>query len=117
MPSRSPCTSPRPTSACPSTTSRSPSGGSRTPEGPAPPHDSHARRGPLRRATARQPNRAPVSRAVLSMGANLGDRAAALRAAITALEDDGVLVARSTLYETPPWGPVDQPPYPNAVVV
>jgi 2-amino-4-hydroxy-6-hydroxymethyldihydropteridine diphosphokinase len=58
-----------------------------------------------------------VSRAVLSLGANLGDRAAALRAAITALEDDGVLVARSTLYETPPWGPVEQPPYLNAVVV
>ena len=58
-----------------------------------------------------------MSRAVLSLGANLGDRAAALRAAITALEDDGVLVARSTLYETPPWGPVEQPPYLNAVVV
>ena len=57
------------------------------------------------------------SRAVLSLGANLGDRAAALRAAITALKDDGVLVARSTLYETPPWGPVEQPPYLNAVVV
>jgi 2-amino-4-hydroxy-6-hydroxymethyldihydropteridine diphosphokinase len=58
-----------------------------------------------------------VTRAVLSLGANLGDRAAALRAAITALKDDGVLVARSTLYETPPWGPVEQPPYLNAVVV
>nr|WP_275586024.1 2-amino-4-hydroxy-6-hydroxymethyldihydropteridine diphosphokinase [Geodermatophilus sabuli] len=51
------------------------------------------------------------------MGANLGDRAAALRGAITALAADGVLVARSTLYETPPWGPVEQPPYLNAVVV
>ena len=58
-----------------------------------------------------------MTRAVLSLGANLGDRAAALRAAITALKDDGVLVARSTLYETPPWGPVEQPPYLNAVVV
>jgi 2-amino-4-hydroxy-6-hydroxymethyldihydropteridine diphosphokinase len=57
-----------------------------------------------------------VTRAVLSLGANLGDRAAALRAAITALKADG-LVARSTLYETPPWGPVEQPPYLNAVVV
>jgi 2-amino-4-hydroxy-6-hydroxymethyldihydropteridine diphosphokinase len=36
--------------------------------------------------------------------------------AITALKDDG-LVARSTLYETPPWGPVEQQPYLNAVVV
>lgn len=58
-----------------------------------------------------------MSRAVLSLGANLGDRAAVLRAAITALQDDGVLVARSVLYETPPWGPVEQPPYLNAVVV
>ena len=58
-----------------------------------------------------------MSRAVLSLGANLGDRAAALRTAVAALADDGVLVARSTLYETPPWGPVEQPPYLNAVVV
>jgi 2-amino-4-hydroxy-6-hydroxymethyldihydropteridine diphosphokinase len=57
-----------------------------------------------------------VTRAVLSLGANLGDRAAALRAALVALKDDG-LVARSTLYETPPWGPVEQPHYLNAVAV
>lgn len=57
-----------------------------------------------------------MTRAVLSLGANLGDRARALRQAIAALADDG-LVARSTLYETPPWGPVEQPPYLNAVVV
>jgi 2-amino-4-hydroxy-6-hydroxymethyldihydropteridine diphosphokinase len=58
-----------------------------------------------------------MSRAVLSLGANLGDRAGALRTALTALKDEGVLVARSTLYETPPWGPVEQPPYLNAVAV
>ena len=58
-----------------------------------------------------------MSRAVLSLGANLGDRAGTLRAAVTALKDEGVLVARSTLYETPPWGPVEQPPYLNAIVV
>ena len=57
-----------------------------------------------------------MSRAVLSLGANLGDRAAALRAALTALQDDG-LVARSTLSETPPWGPVEQPPYLNAIAI
>jgi len=51
-----------------------------------------------------------VAQAFIALGANLGDRAGALRAAITALKDDG-LVARSTLYETPPWGPVEQPPY------
>jgi 2-amino-4-hydroxy-6-hydroxymethyldihydropteridine diphosphokinase len=53
---------------------------------------------------------------VLSLGANLGDRAATLRAAITALRDDG-LVAQSELYETPPWGPVEQPPYLNAIAI
>ena len=57
-----------------------------------------------------------MTRAVLSLGANLGDRAAVLRAALTALEDDG-LVARSPLYETPPWGPVEQPPYLNAIAI
>jgi 2-amino-4-hydroxy-6-hydroxymethyldihydropteridine diphosphokinase len=57
-----------------------------------------------------------VTRAVLSLGANLGDRAGAIRGAVAALKEDG-LVARSTLYETPPWGPVEQPPYLNAVVV
>jgi 2-amino-4-hydroxy-6-hydroxymethyldihydropteridine diphosphokinase len=57
-----------------------------------------------------------VSRAVLSLGANLGDRAGAIREALTALKADG-LIARSTLYETPPWGPVEQPPYLNAIAV
>ena len=57
-----------------------------------------------------------MTRAVLSLGANLGDRAAALRAALVALKDDG-LIARSTLYETPPWGPVEQPSYLNAIAV
>ena len=57
-----------------------------------------------------------MTRAVLSLGANLGDRAGALRTALTALTADG-LVARSTLYETPPWGPVEQPSYLNAIAV
>jgi 2-amino-4-hydroxy-6-hydroxymethyldihydropteridine diphosphokinase len=57
-----------------------------------------------------------MTRAVLSLGANLGNRAAALRAALVALKDDG-LVARSTLYETPPWGPVEQPSYLNAIAI
>ena len=57
-----------------------------------------------------------MSRAVLSLGGNLGDRAGTLRAALVALTRHG-LVARSVLYETPPWGPVEQPPYLNAVAV
>lgn len=57
-----------------------------------------------------------MSTAVLSLGANLGDRAATLASAFSALADHG-LVARSALYETPPWGPVEQPPYLNAVAL
>ncbi|TKJ31964.1 2-amino-4-hydroxy-6-hydroxymethyldihydropteridine diphosphokinase [Blastococcus sp. CCUG 61487] len=57
-----------------------------------------------------------MSTAVLSLGANLGDRAATLRSALAALSADG-LVAHSDLYETPPWGPVEQPPYLNAIAV
>ena len=57
-----------------------------------------------------------MTRAVLSLGANLGDRAGALRTAIEALRHDG-LVARSTLYESPAWGPVEQPAYLNAIAV
>lgn len=57
-----------------------------------------------------------MTRAVLSLGANLGDRAGTLRGAVAALKEHG-LVARTTLYETPPWGPVEQPAYLNAVVV
>ena len=57
-----------------------------------------------------------MSRAVLSLGGNLGDRAGTLRAALATLEGHG-LVARSVLYETPPWGPVEQPPYLNAIAV
>jgi 2-amino-4-hydroxy-6-hydroxymethyldihydropteridine diphosphokinase len=57
-----------------------------------------------------------MSRAVLSLGGNLGDRVGNLRRALVALTGHG-LVARSTLYETPPWGPVEQPPYLNAVAV
>jgi 2-amino-4-hydroxy-6-hydroxymethyldihydropteridine diphosphokinase len=57
-----------------------------------------------------------MSRAVLSLGGNLGDRAGTLRQALVALTDHG-LVARSMLYETPPWGPVEQPPYLNAIAV
>ena len=57
-----------------------------------------------------------MSRAVLSLGANLGDRAGTLRAALIALKEHG-LVARSMLYESLPWGPVEQPPYLNAIAV
>ncbi|GAA4797814.1 2-amino-4-hydroxy-6-hydroxymethyldihydropteridine diphosphokinase [Streptomyces ziwulingensis] len=60
-------------------------------------------------------------RAVLSLGANLGNRLETLQGAIDALEDTpGVRVKGvSPVYETEPWGvdPGTQPSYLNAVVV
>jgi 2-amino-4-hydroxy-6-hydroxymethyldihydropteridine diphosphokinase len=56
-----------------------------------------------------------MTRAVLSLGSNLGDRHAQLRAAVAGL-GESVLV-RSGIYETPPWGDPDQPAYLNAVVL
>jgi 2-amino-4-hydroxy-6-hydroxymethyldihydropteridine diphosphokinase len=56
-----------------------------------------------------------VSRAVLSIGSNLGDRFAHLSAAVQGLAD--ALVAVSPVYETPAWGPVEQDDYLNAVLI
>ena len=56
-----------------------------------------------------------MSTAVLSVGANLGDRAATLQAAVDAFRP--WLVAVSPVYETAPWGPVPQDDYLNAVLV
>lgn len=55
-------------------------------------------------------------RAYLSLGSNLGDRAANIAAAVTALRDTpGIMVdAVSSLHETPPWGDCDQDPFLNA---
>ena len=52
----------------------------------------------------------------ISLGANLGDRPAALQSAIAQLDAaSGITVARvSAFYETPPWGKTDQPPFLNA---
>jgi 2-amino-4-hydroxy-6-hydroxymethyldihydropteridine diphosphokinase len=56
-----------------------------------------------------------MTRAVLALGSNLGDRLAHLRAAVSALHD--VTLAVSGVYETPPWGDPDQPAYLNAAVL
>ncbi|MCX5569182.1 2-amino-4-hydroxy-6-hydroxymethyldihydropteridine diphosphokinase [Kaistia nematophila] len=59
-----------------------------------------------------------MTKVYLGLGSNLGDREAMLRAAISALAaTPGVHVtAISSLYETPPWGPVPQGPYLNACI-
>ncbi|MGC9670318.1 2-amino-4-hydroxy-6-hydroxymethyldihydropteridine diphosphokinase [Planosporangium sp. 12N6] len=61
-----------------------------------------------------------MTRAVLSLGSNLGDRIGHLRAAVRALGD--LVVVVSGVYETPPWGGPgpdgrESPPYLNAVVL
>jgi 2-amino-4-hydroxy-6-hydroxymethyldihydropteridine diphosphokinase len=56
-----------------------------------------------------------VTRAILSIGSNLGDRYAHLLAAVRLLGESVVLV--SGVYENPPWGDPDQPAYLNAVLL
>ncbi len=55
--------------------------------------------------------------AVIALGSNLGDRLANLRAAVQALEAEGVLevARRSSVWETAPV-PADQPPFLNAAI-
>lgn len=52
---------------------------------------------------------------VLSIGSNLGDRMAHLRSVVDAVRP--WLVTASPVYETPPWGPVPQGPFLNAVLL
>jgi 2-amino-4-hydroxy-6-hydroxymethyldihydropteridine diphosphokinase len=56
-----------------------------------------------------------MSRAVLSLGSNLGDRHGFLTLAIGGLRDG--LVSVSSVYETKAWGVEDQPDFLNAVCV
>jgi 2-amino-4-hydroxy-6-hydroxymethyldihydropteridine diphosphokinase len=62
--------------------------------------------------------RPPLRRAHFGLGSNVGDRAAALQAAVDGLAAaDGVsVVAVSPVYETDPVGGPEQPDYLNAVV-
>jgi 2-amino-4-hydroxy-6-hydroxymethyldihydropteridine diphosphokinase len=56
-----------------------------------------------------------VTRAVLSIGANLGDARAALQSAVDAMRP--WLVAMSPVYRTAAWGPIEQPDFLNAVLI
>ncbi len=53
--------------------------------------------------------------AFLGLGANLADRRATLAAARDQLARAMAVVACSSIYETAPWGLLDQPPFLNAV--
>lgn len=55
--------------------------------------------------------------AYLCLGSNLGDRAGTMAKAVGLIARIGLkIIARSSLYETPPWGPVPQGHYLNLVV-
>ncbi|MEO8888337.1 MAG: 2-amino-4-hydroxy-6-hydroxymethyldihydropteridine diphosphokinase [Jatrophihabitantaceae bacterium] len=56
-----------------------------------------------------------MSTCVYSIGSNQGDRLARLQGAVELLRP--WLVAVSRVYQTPPWGPVPQDDYLNAIVV
>jgi 2-amino-4-hydroxy-6-hydroxymethyldihydropteridine diphosphokinase len=56
-----------------------------------------------------------MTRIVLSIGSNLGDRLARLQSVVDGL--DGAVRAVSPVYETPPWGGVEQGPFLNAVLI
>ena len=56
-----------------------------------------------------------MTRVVLSIGSNLGDRMGRLQSVVDGLGER--VRAVSPVYETDPWGGVDQGPFLNAVVV
>jgi 2-amino-4-hydroxy-6-hydroxymethyldihydropteridine diphosphokinase len=56
-----------------------------------------------------------MTRTVLSIGSNLGDRLARLQSVLDGLGD--AVRAVSPVYETAPWGGIEQGPFLNAVVV
>ena len=55
--------------------------------------------------------------AAIGVGANVGDAAATVRAAIAALDRLGRVVRASSLYRTKPWGVTEQPDFINAVAL
>jgi 2-amino-4-hydroxy-6-hydroxymethyldihydropteridine diphosphokinase len=57
-----------------------------------------------------------MSTAFIALGANLGDRAGTLQAAVNRLTELGTVVAVSSIYETDPVGYLDQPQFLNAVL-
>jgi 2-amino-4-hydroxy-6-hydroxymethyldihydropteridine diphosphokinase len=56
-----------------------------------------------------------MSRVVLSIGSNLGDRLARLQSVVDGLGE--AVLAVSPVYETAPWGRVEQGPFLNAVLI
>ena len=55
--------------------------------------------------------------AYLALGSNLGNRLASLKNAISNLTPQMDVKKKSPVYETPPWGHTDQPPFLNQCVM
>jgi 2-amino-4-hydroxy-6-hydroxymethyldihydropteridine diphosphokinase len=53
----------------------------------------------------------------LSLGSNVGDRAANLKQAVASLSPQMRLRQKSRIYETPPWGYTEQDPFLNQAVM
>lgn len=59
-----------------------------------------------------------ATRAFLALGSNIGDKAANLRAAAKAIAalPGTTVIAKSSVYRTPPWGKTDQDWFANAAI-
>lgn len=57
-----------------------------------------------------------MAHVVLSIGANLGDREAALQSVVDAMPGNFHAIRVSSVYDTPPWGVLDQPTFLNAII-
>ena len=55
----------------------------------------------------------PPVESLFMFGANLGDRETTIERALALLSADCGPLVRSSVYETPPWGDLDQPPFLN----
>jgi 2-amino-4-hydroxy-6-hydroxymethyldihydropteridine diphosphokinase len=53
---------------------------------------------------------------LIALGTNIGNRRANLRVAIAALSPKITFIAESAVYETEPWGYIDQPAFLNMVI-
>ncbi len=57
-----------------------------------------------------------MAHVLLGIGANLGDREAALQSVVDAMPGHFTGIHASRVYSTPPWGVTDQPAFLNAVI-
>jgi len=56
------------------------------------------------------------TRVILALGSNLGDRGENLCQALKAISEKVSITKTSSVYETPPWGYIDQPSFFNQVL-